>query len=197
MTPATVAAGVAPLLGAVRALVDATDPKPVVIVDNEPSIVDWLVALGTVGAVVVALGIGVIEYLRGREDRREDRAERRRAQALLVNAWLEVDLADPLTDGPRMTAVYRVQNASRAPVYDFVVRHPPGFRGPASQLSYYGVLVPTEGAHGVGRPEAVSFADDSDVQLEHSFRDASGRWWRRGTDGVLQELRGDPYPEGR
>ena len=82
-----------------------------------PSAVDWMIAIGTLAAVLVALVFGGVEYYRGTADRKAgNRAPT--PQATLVNAWLDVHI-EP--DPPRLLAEYRIHNASAAPVYEVVV----------------------------------------------------------------------------
>ncbi|MFJ3406495.1 hypothetical protein [Promicromonospora sp. NPDC090134] len=165
-------------------------PPLAVVLNGGPSAVDWMIAIGTLAAVLVALVFGGFEYYRGTADRREQATERRRAQATLVNAWLDVHI-EP--DPPRLLAEYRIHNASAAPVYEVVVSIPAGFMGDAPRLEPWGMLTPTDKPRVVEEPEVVHFVDDQDVQLELTFRDAAGLWWRRGTDGILHELPGNPH----
>ena len=153
--------------------------------------VDWLTAGGTVLAVVVALAFGVIEFVRGHRERVELRAERRIAQAALVNAWLEVWIEGNTAEDMQLLAAYRLHNASTAPVYSVVTVMPEGFWG--SPLAPWGLLTPSDEPREVGDPRSASFYDDSDVQLEFTFRDAAGLWWRRTNDGLLHGLASDPY----
>jgi hypothetical protein len=71
----------------------ATDPLPV---DVRPDILDWLTAIGTVGAVAVAVGVAIVEAVRAHSARSErdavleaQRASEYRAVARLVSAWVE------------------------------------------------------------------------------------------------------------
>ena len=71
----------------------AADPLPVGV---KPDAIDWLTAIGTVGAVFVAVGVAVVEGLRAAKARHEgdelaasQRPAERRATARLVSAWVE------------------------------------------------------------------------------------------------------------
>ncbi|PUB20178.1 hypothetical protein C8K30_1173 [Promicromonospora sp. AC04] len=159
--------------------------------DDPATLVEWLTALATAAAVVVALTFGGVEFWRGRRDRAEQRAERRISQAALVNAWLEVHFDDVNT---RLLAGYRLHNASTAPVYSLVTVMPKGAW--PGRLAPWGLLTPTDKPREVGPARDVGFDSDADVQLEFTFRDAAGTWWRRTTDGLLHELKSDPYGDG-
>jgi hypothetical protein len=166
-------------------------PAAVEMVDSSTTLVEWLTAGGTVLAVVVALAFGVLEFVRGHRQRAELRAERRISQAALVNAWLEVWIEGDASEGMQMLAAYRLHNASTSPVYSVVTVMPKGFWG--GTLAPWGLLTPSDKPREVSEPRGAAFYDDSDVQLELTFRDAAGVWWRRTRDGLLHELECDPH----
>jgi hypothetical protein len=73
----------------------AADPLPVGV---KPDAIDWLTAIGTVGAVFFAVGVAVVEGLRAAKARCErdelaasQRLAERRATARLVSAWVDRD----------------------------------------------------------------------------------------------------------
>lgn len=161
---------------------------------NAALVASWIEAIGTVGALAVALAFGVYELRQGRIDRRKRASEARLSQASLVNAWLSVSWLDPSDSAP--VAVPVLYNGAEAPVYGVVFELPSRYTGGAPRPVQYGLLPPTEDAKILDwDPEPLSSGDDLDEPLELSFRDAAGIWWHRDAHGRLEELEADPYPD--
>lgn len=149
----------------------------------------WLAAIGTVGAVIVAL------FLAGADARRRAREQHAR-QAELVTAWLgpvpqatEDDLtplrAVTLLNGSQQLA-YRVI-ASMVPVRGAVR---PDFRTNAGDFrAFVGELPP-------GRTDLTIPHPGSGMHIrwavELAFMDAAGHSWVRGPDGRLKKVRKEP-----
>jgi hypothetical protein len=151
----------------------------------------WVAALGTVGAVAVAL------VLAGRDGRRRIAQERRR-QAELVTAWVTDD-ATTVTDQLE-SKVYLglvVQNSSTQLVYQLIaslVATQGAYREDARDedhrfRTYVGDVPPGSrrtrleyGGHGMSIRLGVEIA----------FQDAGGRWWRRKGNGNLEQLKLNP-----
>lgn len=164
---------------------------------------DVLTAFGTVGAVLVSLGLAVQGSLRARRAEGQLKAERqqriqdeRRSIAGLVSGWAESEY-EPSRDGThfvRSTFVY-VANESSEPLYNIEVNisigSPPVQLGPLSVPFPLPVLPArhrrswdiTQGvlAHSVGVGEVPT---EPLVSLE--FEDSHGVKWRRGYDGKLE-----------
>lgn len=142
----------------------------------------WFAAVGTIGAVLVALGLA------RREGRRHTQEVRRR-QAELITAWVEQD--DPSYPWVWVTlanasdqVVYRVVISALSIVDGspvprpsnprewrrFISQLPPGQKKPVSVEWYV--------ATGVARPG-----------VEIAFQDAGGRHWIRDTSGKLVEIK--------
>jgi hypothetical protein len=152
----------------------------------------WLAAIGTILAVVVALGLA------SRESRDRRRADERR-QAELITAWLET-VGDATTAGLVMPVVaivngsqqlaYRVI-ASLVPVRgaisdnfrEVIGRQPGEFRAFKGELplgrTNIEIRHPGGGMH-------IRFA------IEIAFCDAAGRSWVRTAQGELKRIRGEP-----
>lgn len=152
------------------------------------SLTDWIEAIGTGGALLLAVIFGWIEIRGARRDRADRVRLEKRAQASLINAWLIVREREPYATYTDVLAVAAVENSSSSPVYDVVVHVPAGVWNSEPHEWRRGFLVPTD------RPE---YADDDpepvnmlpgDVPLEITFRDAAGVRWRRSREGVLEEL---------
>jgi hypothetical protein len=152
-----------------------TEPFPV---DVRPDALDWLTAIGTVGATVLAvIAIGI--QIRDRR-RRED--DERRSQASLVSAWIE-RVSKPMVVGPLSTFEHYVfvRNGSEEIVYS-VWLWPVDQNG--VQPVEVGIVAPMttrdfEVEKSVGDPGTIPFEID--------FVDARGRSWTRRPDGRLVE----------
>lgn len=163
---------------------------------------DWLTAIGTVGAVVVALGLTILERLRAARDNR-------RRQAELITAWADENWPQQDSDNPPDAAAGSwlrlvMQNGS-------------------AQLAYF-AIASVVGIQGAGPPERAP--KDSDWQdhfypyralvgrvppgqtttwirhgghgmhirvgIELAFQDAAGRYWLRRGTGQLRKIKMDP-----
>lgn len=145
-----------------------------------------LTAIGTLGAVGVAL------WLAGREARRQ-RSQESRRQAEFATAWIASETMDS-AGHPQLIVV--VGNASHQSLYQVIVslvaiqgawrrdgREYAGYRAflwqappgeTTAQISYEG--------------HAMSLR----FSVELAFRDAAGRSWRRRGDGMLEQLSTGP-----
>ena len=137
---------------------------------------EWFAAIGTVGALSVSL------YLlkQQRDDRQQERAEARSAQARQVSIWAE-DVDD---DGSHVIVSFISQNASSDPIYEVTARLPTGTQG--TFIRYLGMMGPGERRLiriMVGRAHPVG-----DKSPEILFADSSDRHWYRGRRGALTEM---------
>jgi hypothetical protein len=139
------------------------------------AVADWVAAIGTLGAFVVALRLFTIEL-----------DIRRATQASLVAAWLR---GSP--ESWRTALVLRVSNQSEQPVYGLRVWL---IRGPDCDCIHESRLVPSR------RGERESFYELAVRKHPHpgelvdgvavEFTDAMGLRWRREHDGGLTQLGG-------
>jgi hypothetical protein len=145
----------------------------------------WLSALGTIGAVIVALGLA------SRSDRRREQDHVRR-QAELVTAWIyHEDIA-----GAEVVRII-VRNASNQCVYELVanlVTSQGAFRKTAIglRLTFGGVVgqVPPGTVRRTIR--SVGGGMHKHFAVEIAFRDAAGHCWVREGDGALCEVAKPP-----
>lgn len=144
---------------------------------NWGSVPDWLAAVGTVGALFVALAL----LCREMKDRRHaaEMADRKPADG--VFAWVE-----PRTDAGGWQTF--VLNRSDQPVYDAVVYFTPLTDPPLPTVeSVWGTVPP-------GDPRPGDRFGDHPTDLfgiptvEIEFTDGRGRHWRRDADGQLRRL---------
>ena len=152
----------------------------------------WLAAVGTILAVVAALGLALREA-------RERRRDRERQQAEQITAWLE-PIGDATTAGLVMPVV-AVVNGSQQLAYRVVASLVP-VRGAIrddfhSQIgagawdfrAFKGELPPGRTNLQIKHPGGgmhIRFA------IELAFRDAAGRSWVRTSQGRLERIRGEP-----
>jgi hypothetical protein len=148
----------------------------------------WVAAVGTVGAVVVAL------WLASRDSRERARGERRR-QAETVTAWISGGYS--LVAGEnRFVAPVAVQNGSSQLVYRFIASLVQDLRGQESSPQpglkwrvFVGELPPGRSQFTIEHPGGgMHFR----AGIELAFQDAAGRWWVRKGNGRLDEIREDP-----
>lgn len=153
----------------------------------------WLSAVGTCGAVVVALRLS-------RQDALRREMHQHRKQAEQVTAWL----GDETSDGSELRQLVVIQNSSSQSVYELIAslvatqgafrrtavpkkpRDKPGsieFQARVGQVppGQHKVPIPS-GGHGMHKTFAVEVA----------FRDAAGSCWLRLGNGVLKEVTEDP-----
>lgn len=141
------------------------------------SVPDWFAAIGTVGALVVAL------LLLGKElkDRRRAAALADLQPASQVFAWAKPEKAR------KGWATY-VLNGSNEPIYDVIVRFTPRIDRSGAQTveRLWGTVAP-------GRPEKGDWYpnDPREVfgfpRVEIEFTDGRGRHWVRDPDGHLEQ----------
>jgi hypothetical protein len=142
-------------------------------------------AIGTIGAVIVALVVSVGEARRRRiaEDRK---------QASQISAWL-VDYDQPriLPESGGPLVRLKLRNVSDELVYNLVATVVSAQAGtPYQQLrTFVGRLAPGESEYAVERPEAGMHRRFS---VELAFEDSGGRFWRRGGKGRLERVTKDP-----
>jgi hypothetical protein len=167
--------------------------------------VDVTTAVGTAGAAVVALGLGLRAEWRAIRAERHARVEEERRQAIHVAAWMlveqddgqgpyEVDVDDPGLNGRKARVYEVVQNASEEPIWDVVVMAPifvENFQGSTE-------LKPAEtfdeiisiGPHEIRKSEiTVMTLQYNRLPLKVEFRDNAGRDWSRDDRGRLHRGR--------
>ena len=142
----------------------------------------WLTAIGTCGAVIVALFLA-----------RRDKHNDRRRQAERITAWL----GPVQPSGTSLLQQVTIQNASHQSVYELIaslvsvqgafrataVGDPRGFRTTVGQIPPgQHVTSIRSGGHGMTLK----------LGIELAFRDASGTSWIRAGDGRLRESKDDP-----
>jgi len=140
-------------------------------------------AIGTIGAVIVAL------FIAGADSRRR-RAQEGRTQAELISGWM-IDIPQPPIVGGELQVNLVLQNGSQQLAYwliativnassneclpryrTFVGRLPPG-------QTVYQINHPGHGMH-------------KRFSVELAFQDAKGQRWVRRGNGVLQKLSAEP-----
>lgn len=159
---------------------------------------DWwdaLQALGTLAAVMVALGVPLVDHFRLR---REQKQERRRRTASLVSAWVETQIMPQENGGGyRRISLVRVSNESDEPVFEVSVST--GFGLPPVRLGSLSVpdMIPVLPARSRREfdissgllgflPSAIPLGLEPVASVQ--FRDARGARWHRDYDGTLQEV---------
>jgi hypothetical protein len=152
----------------------------------------WLAAIGTIVAVVVALGLA------GRESRQR-RHEDERRQAELITAWLET-VGDMTTAGLVMPVV-AIVNGSQQLAYRVIASLVP-VRGAITEdfreVSGAGAweFRVFKGELPLGRTNLEIKQPGGGMHIrfavELAFRDAAGRSWVRTTQGELKRIRSEP-----
>lgn len=165
---------------------------------------NWLVALGTLGAVTVALWIALRDMRRqdaadGKaRDAEEERSRaavtieeaRRRAQAELVIGWAEVSTTEHPDYVPGVGAFYA--NYSGRPVFEVRIEVLGEMTGKGLADLHLAVLPPGDEADMIDLGLADEHEEEARVVM--SFRDLAGRRWKRFQDGLLQPLDEDWRP---
>lgn len=147
-----------------------------------------LTALGTVGAVAVALVFGLWQMRYIRRDAKQRDENRKREQASKVTAWLETGGTSPVGQDVRI----RITNTSDRPVFNFVldieddylleaINMLPDSSGAFINKALVGILPPNAGD--VWWSGNVPPEDDRPIPC--SFTDAEGIKWRRDAEGLL------------
>lgn len=160
---------------------------------------DAFQAIGTVGAVVVALGVAGLDNYRNNKFQREQKQTAKIRTAGLVSAWVETEYI-PSKTGTRYDKIshLHVSNEGDEPVFnvavDVAIGHPPKQIGPVSAP----VPIPTLSA----RRERIF--DITSGLLAHelaegriyfnepvakmNFTDRLGKRWHRDYNGILSEI---------
>lgn len=134
-----------------------------------PSIADWVAAIGTAGATLLAAGALAVQQ-----------RDRRRRHAELIAAWLGLSEMEPID--------VWVLNRSDTPVYEVVARAM--FQGHVRAVASSSVLPPGEHCLSTHEPYEGDHEDASDPPtVDFLFRDAAGRSWRRDSNGRLRRVR--------
>lgn len=172
--------------------------------------VDVTTAVGTAGAAVVALGLGLRAETRATRLDRKQHEEEERRQAIHVAAWMlveqddgdglkEVEAGDPSLDMLKARIYSVVQNASDEPIWDVVINVP--ILVEKSEGSRELKQTQTEDEIiSVGPHETLKLSVTALVvpynrfPLQVEFRDNAGRDWRRDDRGRLHRGRtSEPY----
>ncbi|MGH8866651.1 MAG: hypothetical protein ACRDYU_01495 [Actinomycetes bacterium] len=156
----------------------------------EPGWVDYLTAVGTVGAVVVALALGFIGEVRSVRLARAAAKERERAQAVRVAAWKEVESVSA-AGATGWVGHTVLQNGSDEPIWDVTVHVTTG--GPWNIVQEAGIVAPS--ARLVWTHEDASPAEGQYVGLSVEFTDNARRRWERTATGELKRTAA-PRAEG-
>ena len=141
----------------------------------------WLAAVGTIAAVLIALGLALAD---GRRRSREDR----RRQAELITAWLGEEA------NPRPWVWVTLANASNQVAYRVVISivsvvdgsRVPRPADPTTWRRFVSQLPP-----GKNEPLSVSWTAGTGTArpgVEIAFQDAAGRSWIRDWNGKLSEV---------
>jgi hypothetical protein len=138
------------------------------------TIPDWLAAVGTVGALGVALVL-LAKELRARREAIEDRV---REHARYVAAWL----GEQPSSSPGLLAVH---NGGQEPAYECIVKWTHSGYDEPPQLAAFAVLPPGETMHATVTPPAFMSLLPP---LTIFFTDARGIRWRRDPGGQLARI---------
>ena len=135
---------------------------------------DWLAAVGTVGALGVALVL-LAKELRARREASEDRV---REHARYVAAWLD----EPPSSSP---ALLLLHNGGQEPAYECIVKWTQGGYDEPQQLAAFAVLPPGET---LGAPVTTPAFMSLLPPLTIFFTDARGIRWQRDPGGQLARI---------
>jgi hypothetical protein len=167
--------------------------------------VDVTTAVGTSGAAVVALGLGLrAEWRATRLERKQAHGEDRR-QAVHIAAWMlveqhgedgarEVSVDDPSTDWRKVRVYEVIQNSCEEPIWDVVIRAPIFTKKSAGsdELKFDECEdeIISIGPHETHKSEiTITTLPYNRFPLKISFRDNAGREWHRDDRGRLKEGR--------
>ncbi|BAU94329.1 hypothetical protein N24_0067 [Corynebacterium suranareeae] len=161
---------------------------------------DTFQALGTVGAVAVALGIAVVDFFQNTRERRALEAEAKNKTAGLVSAWVETTY-EPAPSGKRYDKISHlfISNESDEPVFDVSVDV--ALENPFRQIGPLSVPVPVPTlpprrerkfdissgllAHDSGNDGKNIHLNEPQARI--SFTDPRGIRWHRNYSGVLSQ----------
>lgn len=152
----------------------------------------WVSAVGTIAAVVVALGLA-------RRDRTAQHQRDERSQADLITAWISENEGAMSS----LATTFAIQNSSTQSAYEVIVSlvavqgafRETGEKGEGYRC-FVGQLPP---GRSVGVIENGGNGMHLVLGVEIAFRDAAGNIWRRRGNGVLDSLSVGPaefYGEG-
>jgi hypothetical protein len=144
-------------------------------------------ALGTVGAVVVALGLARADFVSRRK-------ERERAQAERISGWMDFVGDNVLAENGLPAVKLMLVNASNQLVYNLIASIVTAHGGshPGSTLqfrTYVGRLPPGKSEYSIDHPGhgmSIRFS------IELAFDDSGGRTWVRHGRGKLEQIKTDP-----
>jgi len=150
------------------------------------NVAEWFGAVGTLLAVIVALGIAL------RDGRLKRRSELRN-QAESVSAW-------PVHFGVfRKKDLIYVSNSSRLPIYDVLISYGVAYGAgqPFAKGDDYqsAILRVPPGDYFVKAPKSHGGGMHIQLGVSISFRDINGVYWIRDARGVLAKTDTDPYTE--
>ena len=150
---------------------------------------EWFSAIGTVGAVIVALYVSII-------DRKRRVAQNRREQAEKIGVW-----KTHRSGAYQLDTIY-ISNASHMPIFDIVISYGSSY---GSEARY--VTGDSQQILMIKIPPGLRKIDPSKNPIKKrsrnhltqgiaiSFRDSNGLFWRRDASGVLIETKRHPFEE--
>lgn len=158
-----------------------------------PSVTDWVGALGTAGALLVALFVLSMDVRARRQETSRQRlqdADRRREQASNVSGLIVEGLNDqPRQPGPVANLFAIVHNGSGRPIYKPVGLVKDALTGESVRTIGFPDVLP--GGHRVQEDVidllALHPPATNHFLLEVGFTDAAGLRWNRHADGSLQQ----------
>jgi len=169
--------------------------------------VEVTTAIGTAGAAVVALALGLRAEWRAIRAEHETKVESERRQAIHVAAWmlveqddgkgsLEIDQRSPSFKRRKARVYEIVQNASEEPIWDVVV-YAPIFtndeEGPGLRIVQARNAIMCIGPHEAHKSEITALTIKLNrFPLGVEFRDNAGRDWSRDGRGRLHYGRTSP-----
>ena len=167
--------------------------------------VDVTTAVGTAGAAVVALGLGLRAEYRAIRAERQAKVENERRQAIHVAAWMlveqddgegphEIDANNPSFNRSKVRVYEVILNASEEPVWDIIVNAPilleKHSEGTALEWAEAEDEILSIGPHQMHKSEiTVSTVPYNRLPLRVQFRDNAGRNWTLDERGRLHHGR--------
>lgn len=153
---------------------------------------EWLTAIGTVGAVIVSL------YFSTKESR--DKAKReKQAQASQISGWVGGKLPKENAYYDENKSLLTLLNSSNQPIYNVVartyIRHPEEHY----KISDYDTEMRCGKVEVLPPGKFLTIIDflDSGMhkthKLEITFQDSYGIFWKRKTNGILEEIFENPF----
>lgn len=158
------------------------------------NIPEWIGAVGTSGAVIVALFIALSD-----ERRRANRE--RREQAEKIGVWKTHQNDGGSAKSIEQSTIH-VNNTSHLPIYDVVISYGSAYGSGAKYAmgddNQILVLKLPPGLHNIpprNNPITKKSANHLNEGVAISFRDSNGHFWRRDASGILQETDMHPFDE--